>query len=44
VQPVNQLDRGQVGAELFLGRAGTEAIGGGNPVTVLILLLPVAGC
>jgi hypothetical protein len=36
LQPMNQLYRGQIGAELFLGRAGTKAIGGGNPITVLI--------
>jgi hypothetical protein len=33
---MNQLDRGQIGAELFLWRAYAKAIGGGNPITVLI--------
>jgi hypothetical protein len=36
LQPVNQLYRGQVGAELFFWRACAKAIGGGNPITVLI--------
>jgi hypothetical protein len=36
LQPVNQLYRGQVGAELFLWRACAKAIGGRNPVAVLI--------
>jgi hypothetical protein len=36
LQPVNQLYRGQIGAELFLWRACAKAIGGGNPITVLV--------
>jgi hypothetical protein len=36
LQPMNQLYRGQVGAELFLWRACAKAISGGNPITILI--------
>jgi hypothetical protein len=36
LQPVNQLNRGQVDAEFFLWRACAKTIGGGNPITVLI--------
>ena len=32
----NQFYRGEIGAALFLGRACADAIGGGNPVIVLI--------
>ena len=32
----NQFYRGEIGAALFLGRACANAIGGGNPVIILI--------
>jgi len=32
----NQFYRGEIGAALFLGRTCANAIGGGNPITVLI--------